>query len=223
MSEKLYSMQDLINITKRLLAKDGCPWDREQTHKSLTKYMLEESYEVIDAINNDDIPNLKEELGDVLFQVVLHSAIAEREEEFTLDEVVNGIAEKMVYRHPHLFNPSSSVQGWDELKKNEKGYKSDLDMIKGIPSALPSLVRAEKVLSKAYKYKLDTLDYTRSIEGIESTLSELKKATTCQNKDTATQIGNILLNLSKISLFLQINAEFSLTNAVKTYINNLED
>jgi tetrapyrrole methylase family protein/MazG family protein len=223
MSEKLYSMQDLINITRRLIAKDGCPWDREQTHKSLTKYMLEESYEVIDAINNDDIPNLKEELGDVLFQVVLHSAIAEREEEFTLDEVVNGIAEKMVYRHPHLFNPSSTVQGWDELKKNEKGYKSDLDMIKSIPSALPSLVRAEKVLSKAYKYKLDTLDYTRSIEEIEGALSELKEATTCQNKDTATQIGNILLNLSKISLFLQINAEFSLTNAVKTYINNLED
>ena len=122
----MHTFSDLVNITSKLRSKDGCPWDKEQTHESLKQYLLEESGEVIEAIDNKDKENLCEELGDLLFQVMIHSQIAKENKDFTIDDVVNGICEKMIRRHPHVFGDKkviSSEEGealWEAIKMQEK-------------------------------------------------------------------------------------------------------
>ena len=116
------SVQPLVDVVKALRAPNGCPWDQKQTHESLRRYFIEETYEVVDAIDNKDMPNLREELGDVLLQVVFHSQLAEEAGHFTLQDVINDITEKMIRRHPHVFNPENDEKSysWDELKAQEK-------------------------------------------------------------------------------------------------------
>lgn len=222
MKDEKYNIEELSSVTDTLVSENGCPWDRVQTHKSLTRYMLEEGYEAIDAADNDDIENLCEELGDVLFQVMIHSAIAKKNNEFTFEDVVDRITRKMIYRHPNIFKETDNMS-WDELKKAEKGYTDNIDIIKNIPKALPALIKADKVISKSCKYNLDSISPAQSCDRIIKAAEEIKEHKFSHNDDYMELIGNILIDLSKISCFLQINAEFSLTNALKTYINNLED
>ena len=164
--DKKYTIEDLRNVMKILLSENGCPWDKSQTHKSLKEYFIEETYEVIDAIDNNNKDNLCEELGDVLFQIVFHSQLAENENLFLFDDVVNGITKKMINRHPHIFNKTHNLNtsdinlNWDRIKQKEKGYKSNIDIIKSIPKSLPALMRSQKTISKAQKIKLDSIDLT---------------------------------------------------------------
>lgn len=226
--EKRYDMNDLRNVMKQLLGEKGCPWDKAQNHESLRQYFIEEVYEVVDAINKKDSENLCEELGDVLFQIVFHSELAEKEELFKFEDVVHNITKKMINRHPHIFSDAaiSSTEDinkkWESIKKEEKGYKSNIEIVKSVPASLPALMRAEKTVSKAEKTKLDTLNYNELIEEGEELYKLLKSENIVQKKDNLELIGKILMNLSKISYFLQINAEFSLTNALEMYINKLE-
>lgn len=133
-----YSMEDLLRIMELLRAPEGCPWDREQTHQSIRRNMLEEAYEVAEAIDNRDTANLKEELGDVLLQVVFHSRMAQEEGLFTFDDVVDGICKKLVFRHPHVFgtveagDADGALTAWEKQKREEKGQKTAADSLDGV-------------------------------------------------------------------------------------------
>lgn len=229
MSNYKYNIDDLRKVMKKLLSENGCPWDKAQTHSSLRKYLIEECYEAIDAIDNNDMDNLCEELGDILFQVMFHSELAENEGCFNLDKVINDITNKMIYRHPHVFanesdrDQNSIIANWDKLKEKEKGYRSSNEVINSVPKALPSLIRSQKVISKAVKYNKYNDNINNIITQMEAILNRLKKSDFSQKEETEEIIGNFLLELTKISQFLQINADFSLTNALEKFINNVED
>ena len=146
-----YNVEDLREITRILRHPGGCPWDMEQTHDSIRRNLIEEAYEVAEAIDQGSLPNLKEELGDVLLQVVFHARIAEEEGVFDLDDVADGICKKLILRHPHVFgdsvceNSDAVLQNWDEIKKVEKHQSSAADTLRGVSVALPSLVPAHKL------------------------------------------------------------------------------
>ncbi len=152
-----YTMEQFLEIMRILRAPNGCPWDAEQTHQSIRNNMLEEAYEAADAIDNSDFAALREELGDVLMQVVFHSVIAEEKGNFNFNEVVNEVCEKLVYRHPHVFGNVQAdtsekvLENWDKLKMSEKHQQTYTDTLKSVPSAFPALLRAEKVQKRAQK------------------------------------------------------------------------
>lgn len=228
-----YNFEDLKEIVVRLRGRDGCPWDRVQTHESLRNCMIEEAYETVEAINEKDEENLCEELGDVLFQVLLHSEIAKEQGEFTLEDVINGIAEKMVRRHPHVFgkNGTEDVNGsylkWEEIKRLEKkeryGNENEKAPLTFVPKAFPALVRGQKVIKKAeevYGYQAGLEELCNEIQG---NLNELKKLSVNGEKERAEEnIGNILLQTTQIARFFKGNAENSLTNAIEKFINRFE-
>lgn len=221
----MYTIDDLKNVMQTLLSDNGCSWDRAQTHETLKQYLIEECYEAVEAINNKDMDNLCEELGDLLFQIIFHSELAQKEQKFNFDDVVDNVTKKMIYRHPHVFNKDDESQniGWDKLKEKEKGYKTADDVINSVPKALPSLIRSQKIISKSIKYG----KYSDTAENIADNISkysdELKLQILRNNKVNQEIIGNILLELTKISHFFQINADFSLTNALEKFINRIED
>lgn len=221
-----YNLEDFKNIIERLRGRDGCPWDREQTHVSLRQAMLEECYEALDAIDKQDMENLKEELGDILLQVVMHSVIAEESSEFTLEEVISGIGEKMVRRHPHVFgnsrvsNSSEVLESWEEIKKQEKSETKASEGILRVPDALPANVRAEKVLKKAEKAGLNQGTGTQAFREVRERLNEIEKsAQDGEYPVNEEEFGELMLSVIKLSGFLRINAENSLTKATNKFIN----
>lgn len=224
-----YSFEEFIDIIETLLGENGCPWDREQTHQSLKRNMIEESYEVIDAIDKGDTPNLCEELGDVLLQVAFHSELAKKENSFNIDDVITGISQKMILRHPHVFSDAKVetsdevLKNWDEIKKIEKGYSSITDTLKSIPKAFPALFRATKVQEKAAKVGFDFENISQAQAKVYEELDELKDAYESGNKgNILDEFGDILFSLVNISRFLNINPEFALTNATEKFINRFE-
>lgn len=220
------TFDDLMKIIRRLRGEGGCPWDREQTHESLKNCMIEEAYETIEAIDNKDYKNLCEELGDVLLQIALHTAIAEEEKEFTFEEIIQGECKKMIYRHPHVFgniqvkDTETVLKNWDEIKSKEKNQKKISESILSVPKALPANIRAEKVQKKASKAGLDFEDYDKVLEKVYEELEELKNA-----KENGTleevneEFGDLMFSVVNLSRFLQLNAENSLTNATNKFIN----
>ena len=150
-----YKIGDLLRLMELLRSPEGCPWDRAQTHRSIRDNMLEEAYEAADAIDRGDMDNLKEELGDVLFQTVFHSALAQEAGAFTFDDVVDGVCKKLVFRHPHVFGTEDAADGtqalsvWDARKREEKGQRTAADALDSVARALPALTRAEKLQKKA--------------------------------------------------------------------------
>ncbi len=221
-----YSFYDLMDIIRKLRGEGGCPWDREQTHESLRSCMIEESYEAVEAIDNKDYRNLCEELGDVLLQVALHTAIAEEKNEFTIEEVIQEECEKMIFRHPHVFDQvkeltaSKVLLNWDELKKKEKNITMESEELLKVPKALPANIRAEKVQKKAAKVGMEFESYEQVIEKVYEELEELKiaKENGCSN-DMEEEFGDLMFSIVNLSRFLRINAENSLTNATNKFIN----
>ncbi len=216
-------MEEFIKIMERLLGEDGCPWDRVQTHESIRNNFIEECYEVADAIDNRDFDGLCEELGDVLMHIVFHSILAEKEGYFTFDDVVEGVSRKMVSRHPHVFGNAEAdsadevLTSWEEIKKKEKGYRDTEDVLRRVPKALPALMRAEKLVSKAKKYGDFVTDPNKTINRIKEQIDKIDDEK-CLNTDREEIIGNILMNLAELSNFFEINPEFALTNASEKFI-----
>ena len=178
-----YSYEDFLNIMRLLRAPGGCPWDREQTHASIRRNFLEETYEVLDALDRDDARDMCEELGDVLMQVVFHAIIEEERGRFTMADVVDGVAQKMVYRHPHVFGGSMQADtseqvlvNWEVLKKAEKGQSTTADAIESVPHTLPALWRAEKVQKKTAKAGFDWQDALSALDKLEEEVRELRAA-----------------------------------------------
>ena len=207
---------DFLNLMDKLLSPTGCPWDREQTHESLRQYLLEECYEAIDAINTQDMAALREELGDVLLQVVFHTKLAERAGAFTIGDVIKEVSHKLISRHTHVFGEDKAASAddvinvWEANKQKERQH-SPTQAMNSVPKALPALVRAAKVLKRSRQSQpnLDAL-----VQEIQAALSDLAlgKEGNCEN------MGFILLKLVNLSAILEINAEFSLTNAIEGFI-----
>ena len=147
-----YDLEALKEIMALLRSPEGCPWDREQTHQSIRRNMLEEAYEAVEAIDEDDPEHLKEELGDVLLQVVFHARMAQEAGRFTQDDVIDGVCQKLIYRHPHVFagvESQDALATWDAQKRQEKGQRTTGDALDAVARALPALTRAEKLQKKA--------------------------------------------------------------------------
>ena len=178
-----YDWADFLEIMRLLRGPGGCPWDAEQTHQSIRRNFLEETYETLDALDRDDPEAMCEELGDVLMQVVFHATIEAERGRFTMDDVVDGVAQKMVYRHPHVFggtmqadNSEQVLVNWEVLKRQEKGQRSTADAIESVPHTLPALWRAEKVQKKAAKAGFDWDDPLRALDKLEEEVRELRAA-----------------------------------------------
>lgn len=217
---------DLLEIVDILRSENGCPWDREQTHKSLEKALVEESYEVIDAIDRDDDNGLVEELGDVLLQVVFHAAIGKEDGYFDINEVIAGICNKMINRHPHVFgnlkniNTSEDViSKWDDLKKNEKGYESLAEEMKGITKGLPALLRAHKVQNKAKKVGFDFEDVNSAIDKLKEEIQEVLDVYNTKNMDKIkNEVGDLLFSCVNVARFLNVDEELALNATIDKFV-----
>lgn len=212
--EDVRRMDGLVYVIERLHAPDGCPWDREQTHASLRPHLLEEAYEALEAIDHDDPAALTEELGDVLLQVLMHAAVAVRSGEFTLHDVVEHIARKLIRRHPHVFGDATAAsadevyQNWEQLKKAEKTRESILD---GVPSTLPALAASQSIQGRARRVGFDWPDIDGPLEKLREEITEFAHATS--PADRADEFGDILFVLVNIADHLGIEAEQALRGA----------
>ena len=221
-----YGPQDLVEIIRILRAPGGCPWDREQTHASIRMNFIEETYEAVEAIDKQDSELLCEELGDVLMQVFLHSQIAEEEGVFTLDEVVDGISRKMIYRHPHVFGdvsadtPDQVLKNWEELKQKEKGNPSPEQEIAAIPHCLPALIRTQKVQKKMERYYDVFQNDADSYQEAREALDGLKKE---EDAGKAGELaGQLLLHLCNLLRLKNISGEQVLTEALEKLLKLYE-
>jgi tetrapyrrole methylase family protein/MazG family protein len=212
-------MERLRNIVARLRSPDGCPWDLEQTHRSLKPHLIEECYELIDAINAGEDEGMKEELGDILLQVVLHSQIASEEGRFDLDDVATAIADKLVARHPHVFGetrlPDSAavLQQWELLKRAEKQERrSALD---GVPKGLPALARAQKVQTKAAGVGFDWTDAEGALAKVREEVAEVEAASAHRLEE---EIGDLLFAVVNFARKKGLDAEELLLHGTAKFV-----
>jgi len=223
-----YDFEDLVTILEVLRSDIGCPWDREQDHKSIRKDLIEETYEVIEAIDTENPELLREELGDVLLQVVFHSQIETEAERFDIHDVANDICVKLIHRHPHVFgtveaNTSAEVlSNWEKIKSEEKERKTVTDKLRAIPPMLPALMRAEKVGKKAKCF--DFADASEVMEKIREELAELEDAVAKgENGDRLSEeAGDLLLSVTSLCRKLKIDSEVALTRATDKFIDRFE-
>lgn len=220
-----YTLQDLLEIMRLLRSPEGCPWDREQTHESIRSDFLEETHEAVEAINLRDAEGLKEELGDVLLQVVFHAQIEAEEGRFDFGDVVDGIAKKLIVRHPHVFadaSADSSAQvwkSWDAIKRQTKGGKTQADLLRAVPRSLPALMRAAKVQSRARRVGFDWPDVSGALEALDSERAELGQAMASGDaREIEEELGDLLFSAVNVSRFLHTDAEQALTLASDKFI-----
>lgn len=220
---------DLLEIMKTLRGEDGCPWDREQTHESLKKYLIEESYEVIEAIENKNDDMLIEELGDVLLQVMFHAEIGNEEGFFNINDVIQSICNKMIERHPHVFgeadveNSNEVLNNWDKIKKKEKGFKTYTEEMKHIAKILPALIRAEKVQKKAAKVGFDWDKIEDAFEKVKEEFYEVKDVYKNNNREKILEeVGDLIFSVVNVARFLDIDPEFALNYTIDKFINRFD-
>ncbi|MEH7084890.1 nucleoside triphosphate pyrophosphohydrolase [Neobacillus drentensis] len=215
----LKNFSKLREIIAELRSPTGCPWDREQTHESLKKYLIEETYEVIDAINSGDIDHIIEELGDVLLQVMLHAQIGEDDGYFSIDDIIEGLSAKMIRRHPHVFgnveagNAEEALRNWQEIKKQEKGGEEPASLLEGVSMALPNLLRAYELQKKAAKVGFDWQEITPALEKVKEELEEFVQELdgTEEGMERAKgEFGDLLFAFVNVARFLKIHPEESL-------------
>ena len=216
------SIKDLLKTVSKLRAPDGCPWDKEQTHKSLKRYLIEEAYETIDAIENEDSKALMEELGDVLLQVVLHAQIAKENKEFTFNDVANHINKKMISRHPHVFSDTvlktseEVLVNWEILKKEEKPHRKEI--FDGVPNSLPALLKALKVSKRASRTGFDWKKEADLWEALKKELNEFKQASSSKNKTKqAEELGDLLFMIVNLARWYKLEPEDTLNQAIKKF------
>lgn len=230
-----YSFEDLIHIVETLRSENGCPWDRKQTHESLKPCMMEEAAELVSSIRIYDktgnAENMREELGDILLQVMLHSQIAKEERLFTLEDVIHEISAKMIRRHPHVFGSSVKEKkagdipsDWEEIKRREKEGKTWIESpLREIPKELPALTRASKVLKKADRLYHTDNGYENNVDWMEKSVKKLKELQPGKDSEELQEIiGNILINLSDIASRCGISQEQILTDRIEDFIEKYE-
>ena len=223
MGKDAYGVKDLEEIVRLLRAPGGCPWDREQTHQSLRRGMLEEAYEVVEAIDQGSPEHLKEELGDVLLQVVFHADIERDAGRFDLDDVADGICKKLIYRHPHVFGDvqvsgtGEVLSNWEELKRREKGQATNTDALEAVARSLPALWRAEKVQKKAAKAGFDWPEVSGALDKLSEELAELRAAVAA-GTNVEEELGDLLFSAVNVARFVKTDPEEALSSACDKFI-----
>jgi len=218
--------EKLIDVMKTLRSPNGCPWDREQSHESITMGFVEELYEFIEAVEDKDIETMKEELGDLCLHIVFQVQIAEENGEFEMAEVMDSIIEKLIRRHPHVFsnvkvkNSDEVVSNWDDIKKTEKEKKHRKSVVDGIPRHLPALSKARKVQIKAKKVGFDWDKVEDVVLKLEEEHGELREAMEEKNQEhISEELGDVLFSVVNLSRFLDVEPERALHNTVKKFMN----
>lgn len=221
-----YNIDDLVAIIKVLRAPGGCPWDREQTHESIKKNFIEETYEVVEAINKQSTDMLREELGDVLLQIVLHSEMESENGNFSFDDVVNDIVQKLVVRHPHVFgevvanNTAEALNSWDAVKLKTKGQKNQTESMLSVPRELPALMRAQKIQHKAAKIGFDWDNVGGAVDKLYEEIDELKTAMEQGKRfDIEDEFGDVLFSCVNIARFIDVDSEEALTASTDKFMS----
>lgn len=229
LSKDKYSIYDLVKIVKTLRSENGCPWDKVQTHQSIRNDFIEEVYEVIEAIDCDSGEMLKEELGDVLLQVVFHAEIETEKGMFDLDEIANDICKKLIVRHPHVFsdvtaeNVDTVLKNWDSIKKETKGQESYTDTLKSVPKVFPSLMRAQKLGKRASRAGMDFEGIDDCFESLKSEVTEIAEALAANDKEAAAEeLGDLMFSCANLSRKLDFNAEELLDKANEKFLRRFE-
>ena len=213
--KKSFDCNDLVEIVRILRAPGGCQWDQAQTHESIRRNFLEEAYEVAEAIDEGSTEHLKEELGDVLLQVVFHSSIEQDAGHFDLNDVADGVCRKLIYRHPHVFgdvtvqSTDEILSNWEELKKKEKGQETQADALDAVARSLPALWRAEKVQKKAAKVGFDWPDVSGAMKKVTEETAELSAAM-AGDGDVTEELGDLLFAVVNAARFLKVDPEDAL-------------
>ncbi len=218
-----YGYADLLEIIRLLRSEDGCPWDKVQTHRSIRRGMLEEAYEAAEAIDRDDTAMLREELGDVLMQVVFHADLAAEEGRFSMEDVCDEVVKKLLYRHPHVFgdahedSPESVLVSWDRLKRAEKGQSTTADALDAVARSLPGLWRAEKIQKKAAGAGFDWPDIHGALDKLDEEAAELRRAAD-SGGDVAGELGAVLFAAVKVGRFAGVDPEAALAATCEKFI-----
>ncbi|MHB8917063.1 MAG: bifunctional methyltransferase/pyrophosphohydrolase YabN [Desulfocucumaceae bacterium] len=213
-----FPMDPLVDVMARLRSDQGCPWDREQDHRTLRKYLLEEAYEVIEALDRQDMYNICEELGDLLLQIAFHAQIASERGQFDINDVVDAITEKMVRRHPHVFGDvrvkgsEDVIVNWTAIKEQEKPGRIGKDLFDGVPGNLPALMKAQSVQARAAKVGFDWPDYKGALEKVYEELNELQLAISAgSGEERENEAGDLLFAAVNLARLLKMDAEVALT------------
>lgn len=221
-----YNVYDLVEVIRKLRSPGGCPWDIEQTHHSIRQNLIEETYEVIEAIDKDDTELLKEELGDVLLQVVFHSIIEEEQDSFNIDDVADGVCKKMIIRHPHVFSDVKAdtteqvLKNWDAIKMQTKSQNTQSEVLDGISRSLPALMRSQKIQQKAAKVGFDWDNVDGALDKLAEEVNELKEAIQEDNSaHIEEELGDVLFSVVNVSRFVKTDAEKALYNACEKFIS----
>lgn len=213
----------LVGIVERLRGPDGCPWDREQTRETLIPFLIEELYELIDAFKKDDSEEMKEELGDLLFQIILHCQLSKEEGRFDVDDVLKGIIDKMVRRHPHVFGDkdlktSEEVLRWWKEHKEAEGKVAN-SILGRIPEGLPALLKAQRLQERASKVGFDWEDMNGALKKLEEEIHEFKKAVEKKEIDgIEDELGDMLFVIVRLSNFVNVNPEYALQRTINKFI-----
>ena len=215
--KEAYNINDLVKIMKLLRAPDGCPWDRVQTHQSIRQNFIEETYEAVEAIDKDDAELLREELGDVLMQVIFHSVMEEEKGRFDFDDVCNDVCQKLIIRHPHVFGnveadtPDEVLKNWDAIKMKTKAQENIADSVDDVARSLPALMRAQKVQKRSAKSGMDFKDAEQAASKIPEEQAELFAAIKSADKaKIEEELGDLLFSVVNVARFAGVDAEQAL-------------
>jgi tetrapyrrole methylase family protein/MazG family protein len=215
----------LVRIMERLRSENGCPWDREQTHDSLKPFLIEEAYEVLEAMEANDRERFMEEMGDLLFQIVFHTQIGAEQGEFSMEELLERITEKMIRRHPHVFSDAQVADAqevlfnWEEIKRREKGEKGEGSALDGIPRDLPALLRAHRLQDRASRLGFDWPDVEGAYAKVEEEMTELKSALEEGDRGRMEEeLGDLFFSLVNIARFIEVNPEEALRKTISRFI-----
>jgi tetrapyrrole methylase family protein/MazG family protein len=219
----------LVQVFAALRSENGCPWDREQTHESIKPDLIEETYEVIEAIDAGDATKLREEIGDLLANVMLHAQIARDEGEFDISDVIKTLTEKLIRRHPHVFgdqeanNADQVVKNWEQIKRSESGYEDRKSALDGVPDHLPNLQRAQKLQRKAARVGFDWNNVSDVLPKIDEEIAELKENIQDGNREEIElEIGDLLFSIVNLCRFLDVQAEEALRKASRKFVRRFK-
>jgi tetrapyrrole methylase family protein/MazG family protein len=224
--EQNEGFQHLVDLMATLRGPNGCPWDRKQTPGSLKPFLVEECYEVVDALEDGSPEKIREELGDLLFQIVFHARIAEEQGQFTMADVITGIHEKMVRRHPHVFGDKrlstdkEVLANWEEIKKKEKGNQGRQSVLEGVPKELPSLLRAHRLQERAARVGFDWTHLNEVLPKLDEEITEFKDSLKAEDAvKIEEELGDLFFTLVNVSRFLGVNPDEALRKTISKFIH----
>lgn len=221
--------EELVGVIATLRSENGCPWDREQTHETLKSTLIEETYETLEAIDTGDPKKLKEELGDLLLNVMLQAQIAAEHKDFDIYAVIETLTEKLIRRHPHVFgdvnveDSNEVLKNWEEIKRQESGYEDRTSVLDGIPDALPTLLRAQKIQNRAARVGFDWDKLTDVIAKVDEELQEVKASINAEKpEEISMELGDLLFAIVNLCRFMEIQAEETLRQANRKFITRFK-